>query len=713
MNSSTAHFQELQTLIESLCEERLTSAEAARLEELVIVDSNAMRYYLDYIYLHGCLYWDAAQAVSEPTIDNAADNATIAIPAASEQKKSVAANNQHSTSRRGLLGVVMSSAVLLLIGWMIQQSVFEQHVPQRIVKTYPNDTITPVTPIIEQKPKSTTPSTELQQPLVALPEQPPRLIKNQRPLSPHSPARLPVRPPVMAERPTARQLTVVEYINDRIATGWKEGEVTPSAIASDAEWLRRVTLDLSGHIPPVEVTEHFLKSANPNKRQEMVDTLLESPDYANHFATIWTNLLIGRSVARDVDRESLGLFLQESFANNRPWDGIVSELVSAEGSASENGATNFLLAHLNNQAVPATAITARLFLGTQVQCTQCHDHPFNNWKQNQFWELNCFFKQTVKVKGSARQQAQLVSRPVGGPTFYENRRGLMKAAYPQFSDVKVDPTAEVNRRDQLAKLMATGDKTLLAEAFVNRLWAHFMGFGFTHPIDDMGPHNAPTHPELLDRLTREFVSSHYDVKQLARWICNSKPYQLTSQFNPANQVDDPETGVTPFFSRVYVKAMTAEQLYDSMLIALNGNSSYIIDRSVMSKDRQQWLQQFVYAFENEENDELVDFHGTIPQALMMMNGDLIQHVMRSQPGSLLNQVASRQKTETQRIRLLYLTVLSRSPSSKELAAVRKLIADHRRAQRAQQPKTLRISLTDDYEDVLWALLNSNEFLLVH
>ena len=442
---------------------------------------------------------------------------------------------------------------------------------------------------------------------------------------------LPLPPPVIAKRPGVRQLTMVEFIDERIATGWEEAEVVPSAVASDAEWLRRVYLDLAGHIPPVQVTAHFIKNNHPRKREEMTSSLLEHPSYASHFSTIWTNLLIGHSLPRDVDRESLLHFLHESFKENRPWNEIVADLISAEGDATENGAANFLLAHLNNEAVPATAISARLFLGTQVQCTQCHDHPFNDWKQNQFWELNCFFKQTVKEKGTVRKKAKLVSRSIGGPTFYENRRGLMKAAYPQFSEVKIDPDATINRREQLAQLMAHGEKTLLAEAFVNRLWSHFMGYGFTHPIDDMGPHNAPTHPELLDRLTREFVRSGYDVKQLVVWICNSRPYQLTSQFNAKNYPDNPETGVAPLFSRVYIKAMTAEQLYDSLLVVLSDHSGSQLNRSLLTNARQDWLQQFVYAFDTEENNELMDFNGTIPQALMMMNGDLIQNVMRSHP----------------------------------------------------------------------------------
>jgi hypothetical protein len=230
-----------------------------------------------------------------------------------------------------------------------------------------------------------------------------------------------------AEQETGPRLgsvdAVVAAINAEVQGGIEDAEISPSPTASDQEWLRRVYLDLVGQIPSAESVEEFLGDRRENKRALVVNELLSDPAYVRNFATVWTNLLVGRSTERDVDRDAVHRYMRESFGRNRPWSKVVTDLVAAEGPAEENGASGFLLAHLNNEAVPATAITARLFLCTQVQCTQCHKHPLNDSRQNEFWELNSFFKQTAierrRVKepsGQSRVTEVLVSKPQGGPT---------------------------------------------------------------------------------------------------------------------------------------------------------------------------------------------------------------------------------------------------------------------------------------------------------
>ncbi|MCA9022097.1 MAG: DUF1549 domain-containing protein, partial [Planctomycetaceae bacterium] len=411
-------------------------------------------------------------------------------------------------------------------------------------------------------------------------------------------------PPVEALPASASDETIVTFINHRIQDGWKAANIEPSPFATDEEWVRRVYLDVIGRIPTTVEAEQFLKSTQPDKHQQLIRKLTSNPSYVTNWSTIWTRLLIGRTTTRNINRRALQDFLVQSFADNRSWNDIVFDLVSAEGDADTNGATNFLLAHLNNEAVPATAITTRLFLGTQIQCTQCHNHPFNDATQSQFWEINSFFKQTKVVrkkmpaKSGEKQATQLalVSLPKGGTTFYETRQGLMQPAYPKFAGVKVSDAPNVNRRQELAKLMTSGDNQQLARAMVNRMWAHFFGYGFTRPIDDMGYHNSPTHPELLNELAHQFVDSGYDIKQLIEWICLSDAYRLSSQFVAHNQSDNPDDGSTPNFSRMYVKQMTAEQLYDSLQVTANPAlvvTDYSNAWNKMQK-RDQWLQQFVY-----------------------------------------------------------------------------------------------------------------------
>ena len=319
-----------------------------------------------------------------------------------------------------------------------------------------------------------------------------------------------------------------------------------------------------------------------------------------------------------------------------PYDRFVFELVSAEGTSDENGAVNFLARHLNNGAVPATAITARIFLGLQVQCTQCHNHPFNDWKQSQFWSMNAFFSGTRRLGN--RQAFRLVDQPSTEVKFFEKRSGLQEATFRKFVDGTAVTVDDRQRpRQQLAKLMTDPTKPFMARTAVNRLWGHFFGFGFTRPIDDMGPHNPASHPELLEYLATQFREAGYDTKRLIRWITSSEAYNLTSRSSEHNSEDNPAAGTAPLFSKMYVKQFQAEQLYDSLIIA---TAAHKTGRGFedAEKQRQTWLRQFVQTFGTDENDESTTFNGTIPQALVMMNGGLINSAISTQKGSLLQQV---------------------------------------------------------------------------
>lgn len=507
---------------------------------------------------------------------------------------------------------------------------------------------------------------------------------------------------------------IVQFINEKIRAGWAENGIEPSAMADDAEWLRRVYLDIVGHIPPVEVTEAFLEDKSEEKRSKLINDLLEDPAYVRNWTAIWTNLLIGRGDGNAMDggpqrRAALQKYLREVFAKNRPWNEVVGELISAEGHYQENGAVNFLMAHLNDGAVPATAITAKLFLGLQVQCTQCHNHPFNDWKQNQFWEYNSIFKQARVVlhrkydEQSGRQVfdfAELVRDEFEGPVYFERRNGLMQVAFPKYETGEIDPGPETHRRGEFAKLIMAGDRPQLADAAANRMWGHFMGYGFTKPVDDMGPHNAPSHPDVLEKLSVELVKAKYDLKRLIRWICHTDAYNLTSKMGPKNEMDNPAAGETPKFSHMYVKSLTAEQLYDSLIIATQAHKSGRANWEQAEQQRRMWMQQFVIAFGTDENDESTTFNGTIPQALMMMNGELTKNAVGDQKGGYLVTVLSGKGNEQTKLRELYLSTVGRPPTGRELTAARTLI------KRSQTP-------LQGYQDLFWALLNCNEFITNH
>ncbi len=520
---------------------------------------------------------------------------------------------------------------------------------------------------------------------------------------------------------------VIAYINQYIRQGWQDAELSPSPEATDGEWVRRVFLDVLGRIPTAEETLAFVNDRSPDKKARLINKLLESDEYieqyAHNWATIWTILLIGRTGGNDrrslVNREGMQQYLRQCFLNNKPYDQMVYELISARGANKPgepdyNGAVNFLLDNLDQNAVPATAKVTRIFLGMQIQCTQCHNHPFNDMKQNAFWELNAFFRQAKALRTFQGRDIAVVrlededfpgedNNPEEAAIFYELRNGLLKVAYPRFIDgTRINPSGyvdEVNRRQELAKLIRQSPQ--MRKAIVNRMWAHFFGYGFTKPIDDMGPHNLPTHPELLERLSEDFGRMGHDLKRLIRWIVLSEPYGLSSRMTKGNKRDDPTLGEKPMFSHFYIRQMTAEQLYESLITATAAHKARAGSYEQQQKIRDQWLRQFAIAFGTDENDEATTFDGTIPQVLMMWNGELMQKAISGEPGTLLYRVARTKKSPREMINYLYLTALSRKPTRTELRLASQ-------AWRARKGNTL-----EALKDVYWVLLNSNEFILQH
>lgn len=531
-------------------------------------------------------------------------------------------------------------------------------------------------------------------------------------------------------------LAEVKLINDGIAQGWADRELAPAKSATDGEWCRRIYLDLIGRIPTVEELDRYEADRKRDRRARLVDRLLGEEyrdEFARNWTTIWTNLLIGRTggATRDslASRDGMQRYLREAFEYNKPYDEMVRELITATGScrpedADFNGAANFLADKMAEGGVQATAKTSQIFLGMAVQCTQCHNHPFNEHKQNQFWELNAFFRQTRVERlpdGENRDVARVVDRDFKGESgdaekaeiFYELRNGKMKVAYPVFVDGRSLAAMyaergadfgdrgyleDVNRRTELAKLVLGSEE--FEQAIVNRMWAHFLGYGFTKPVDDIGPHNTPSHPELLAELGKRFRASGFDLRALMRWIALSEPYQLSSKISRGNEKDDPDLGARPMFSRFYLRQMQAEQLYESLLVATAADDT--VKQEDRAERKEEWLSQFNTAFGTDENDEATTFNGSIPQALTLMNGDLIRRATGSQMGSVLGRVTGDEKlSNADKIRYLYRAALSRNPTRQELMISNELLVARKGDVRAA------------LQDIWWALLNTNEFILVH
>jgi len=515
---------------------------------------------------------------------------------------------------------------------------------------------------------------------------------------------------------------IIQFVNQALSDSWQAQKLSPSPRATDTEWCRRVYVRLLGRIPTKQELDHFvnLKSSR-DKRVELVDRLLDdqqyTQEYARHWTTIWTNLLIGRRGGLNKgdlsNRQGLQQYLQDGFQENKPYDQMAYELISATGSNTPgtknyNGAVNFILANMNDHAVLATARTSRVFLGKQLQCVQCHKHPNNRWAQQDFWEMNAFFQQAHVVRNKQTKVSQLVNRdfvgkqgnPEEAEIYFDDPGGSMRVAYPRFPGGKPlshnGQVDQFDRRTELAKLVQQSDD--LSRAMVNRVWAHFLGFGFTRPIDDMGHHNPPTHPELLDHLAKQFTAHSYDMKDLFRWITLSDAFSLSSRLSDANTNDTPELGQPPQFSRYYTRPMQPEEVYQSLLVVAGQDRSKSSPGEI-EQARRDWLSQFARKLGTDEGDESDLFAGNIHQSLVIMNGPLMERATDANTRSVLARVLESKMETTEKVEHLFLTAVARKPTKRELKLVQQMME--------------KTSPHQMLQDIWWALLNSNEFILDH
>ena len=522
---------------------------------------------------------------------------------------------------------------------------------------------------------------------------------------------------------------VVQIINTKMREGWTANKITPSARASDYEFIRRASLDIIGRIARPDEVARFLKDPASTRRAQLIDRLLASDEYAKNWSNIWTVWLLTRSGSVDPVRRIYHLqmhrWLEEQFQNNISHKQLAMDLITARGRTNDNGAVNFVLAHLGEpiprdaqqeegrfEMVPITSRTTRLFLGLQTQCTQCHDHPFNpEWKQEHFWGINAFFRQ-VERGGSPnlkKPKKEMVT-PVlelrdnfelnpKGEVIYEKRSAAVMATKPRFLDGKKPvlskDTSGPTRRDELARFMT--DSPYFGKAFVNRMWGHFLGRGFAHPVDDFGEHNPVSHPELLEELGKKFAHYGHDSKRLIRWICNSEPYQLSSTANKSNDQQEHEK----FFSRMLLKSMSPEQLYESLITATRAEVGE--DRDARNRLRQDWMSKLVVNFGDDEGNEAT-FNGTVVQALLLMNGDDMNKAITYKNGTVMQSAARRGGNAAAIMGDLYMAALNRPPTANEISRVTRVFAT---------APTKSGGAVSQWQDLFWALLNSNEFILNH
>ncbi len=533
------------------------------------------------------------------------------------------------------------------------------------------------------------------------------------------------------------QLTeMVSAINKMSEEKWKENKIVPSRYADDYEFIRRASLDIIGRIAKPEEVREFLKDSEETRRAKLINRLLESDEYPRHWSNLWSNWLLGRAgiFGRGKYKEYLATWLEDQFSQNKSYASLVKSLVAAAGANDDTekggAAANFILAHLGEnlpqarraeegqfEMVPITSRITRLFLGTQVQCAQCHDHPFySNIKQEHFWGVNAFLRQVVR-DGQPPQQGRMMAygkltlkdneeTAKDAIVFFEKRNGVILTAKAEFlpageekhgARLPADMTG-VGRREKLADFVI--DHPQFPRAIVNRMWGVFFGRGFVNPVDDFNDQNQPSNPELLDELSARFKHYNYDFKKLIRWICNSNPYNLSCVANKTN--DKPEQEA--LFSRMIMKSMSPEQLFESLMVATKAEAAESKDGKKNLKE--QWLGTLISNFGDDEGNE-VNFNGTVVQALLMMNGkDINEAISRKEKGAVA--IAIKSRSEPAAIQELYLTALNRLPTNKEVGMI---LAQFRL--RPQFATADYKNPSRRYEDLFWALVNSNEFLLNH
>lgn len=517
------------------------------------------------------------------------------------------------------------------------------------------------------------------------------------------------RPPARDPLPTA---TAVDREVDRLLA---EAKVLASPPADDAEFLRRVTLDITGRIPTYEQAVAFLDSKDPDKRRKLIDGLLASPAYGQHFGAVWRNLMVRRDAGNGKKGpDTFTPWLDEQFNRSRGWDAIVRDLLTAEGEVARNPQAGFILANSEGQQPQPNllaAATARLFLGVQLQCAECHNHPFAPWKQADFWGTAAFFSRVGNggKKGppfvlteAAEADAQAV-KGKGGPNVptapgaaiaVPNSAGkaagqIVRAKFLDGPEPALGDTGPY--RPHLAAWVTSAENPYFANAAANRLWAHFFGRGLVHTVDNFHEGNPPSHPALLQLLADEFRASGHDWKHLIRCVCNSQAYQRTSRPLPENEADK------ELFSHMTVKVMSPGVFYDALSAAMatdpvagpkTGRPG--TKANLESRD------QFVSFFSTQGDDaEAGEFGHGIPQFLQLMNAPQFN---RGAP--VVDRLARAGASREQVIEGLYLATLSRRPTAQEVA----LMADYV----ARRPDAGKA-----YAGVLWILLNSSEFVLNH
>ena len=475
--------------------------------------------------------------------------------------------------------------------------------------------------------------------------------------------------------------------------------VPPSAVCDDATFVRRTAIDIAGRLPTPEESEKFLADSSPEKREAWIDTLLASTSYADYFANKWSAILRNKR-NKPTDARGTRIFhdwIRDSLHANVPFDQFVGQLLTATGEIGQNPPVAWYreVNDINEQLED----TAQLFLGLRIQCARCHHHPFEKWSQRDYYGFAAFFSRIGRKPGAQYGEQRVVYN-----------RGTPSAKNPKTNEavppagLGAEPakiSTEQDPRHALVDWLTAKDNPFFAKALVNRYWKHFFSRGLVDPEDDMRVTNPATNQALLDSLAEHFIDSGFDLKDLVRTICSSQTYQLTSLPNEYN-VNDKQN-----FSRYYPKRLPAEVLLDAIDAVTASKTNFGgVPQSVSAVQLPDngFNSYFLTVFGRPESSSACECErsseANLAQSLHLLNSSELQGKLSAGDGRASQLAGDKERADEQKIREIYLRVYSREPLPDEAAVALEHLA------KAKDKKLA-------YEDILWALVNTKEFLFNH
>ncbi len=488
------------------------------------------------------------------------------------------------------------------------------------------------------------------------------------------------------------------YIDELTHEKWKKLGLTPTPVCDDATFIRRVTLDANGRLPTAKEVREFLADQNPNKRSEWIDRLLDSPEYASYFALRWGSILRNSNLA-GADQASYAFhnWLKDMLARNRRYDEFVRGIIAASGEWQDAPAINWYWQSRDDQLHQVTADTAQVFLGQRLQCARCHHHPYERWSQDDYYGLSGFFTRLGR-KSFGQPPPYFASASV---TTGEKNPRTGKVPEPKYLSGEVATfSAEEDPRHGLVDWMAKPENPFFAKSLVNRLWGHFFGRGLVHEVDDMRATNPACNPQLLDALAKDFIDHQFDMKHICRVMLNSNVYQLGSEPTDGNKKDRQN------FARYYGRRMIAEVFLDSVDQATGVKTKFNgVASSARAVDlpHENFGSHFLDTFDRPRRVTGCECErssgATLAQVLTLANSDDIESKIADGQG-IIARLIKDQTPHDEIVDELYLGSLSRFPNAEERTKTKYFVGSIENKSEA-------------YQDLLWTLLNSREFMFNH